>query len=683
VGPWRADTLPTAPEPVTAVVAEGDLLWEPSESFKSSSRMADFMRWLADRHGRRFETYDELWRWSVADLEAFWTSIVEFFGVHFVRPAERVLAERTMPGARWFAGAELNYAQNVFRQASAGEPALLFQSETQPLTAMSWAQLEAQVAAVAAGLREMGVGRGDRVVAYLPNIPQTVVAFLATASLGAIWSSCSPDFGVDAVLDRFAQIEPKVLFAIDAYTYGGKVFPKLDTVRQLRQGLPTLTNTVLVANRSEAGELPAERFWDELLTAYPGEHLTFFEPVPFDHPLWVLYSSGTTGLPKALVHSHGGVVLEHVKLLGLHCDLRAGDRLFWYTSTGWMMWNFIVGGLLVGATPVLFDGNPAYPDLNTLWQLAESASVKLFGASAAYLMNCLKAGLHPGQHQNLSALQCIGSTGSPLPSEGFAWVYAEVKRDLWLASVSGGTDVVSAFVVGCPLLPVHAGELQCRALGASVDAFDERGQSLINQTGELVLTQPMPSMPVFLWNDDTSFSRYRASYFDMYPGVWRHGDWIRLTARGSAVIQGRSDSTLNRLGIRVGTSELYSAIESLPEIRDSLVLGLELPKGEYYMPLFVVLAEDVELDEELKRKINSTIRTQCSPRHVPDEIVAVPAIPRTLSDKKMEVPVKKLFMGVPVEQAANVGATRSPEAVAYFAELARRTSPLLTRHSHS
>jgi acetoacetyl-CoA synthetase len=644
--------------------------------------MADYMRWLAERSGLSFDAYAELWRWSVTDLEAFWTSIVDFFGVQLARPAERVLGEsRSMPGARWFEGAELNYAQNVFRHASDQRPALMFQSETRSLTALAWSQLEAQVASVAAGLREMGVRRGDRVVAYMPNIPETAVAFLATASLGAIWSSCSPDFGIDAVLDRFAQIEPKVLFAVDGYSYGGKVFSKAATLLDLQARLPTLKHTVRVAGPTGFVAPATDGIaWEELLAAHPNQALVF-EPVPFDHPLWVLYSSGTTGLPKALVHSHGGVVLEHVKLLGLHCDLRAGDRLFWYTSTGWMMWNFIVGGLLVGATPVLFDGNPAYPDLNTLWQLSESARLKLFGTSAAYIMSCLKVGLQPGQRFDLSALQCIGSTGSPLPSEGFGWVYDAVKRDLWLASVSGGTDVVSAFVVGCPLLPVRAGELQCRALGASVDAFDERGQSLVDETGELVITQPMPSMPVFLWNDDRELSRYRASYFDMYPGVWRHGDWIRLTARGSAVIQGRSDSTLNRLGIRVGTSEVYSAIESLPEIRDSLVLGLELPKGGYYMPLFVVLAEGVELDEELKGKINTTIRTQCSPRHVPDEIVGVPAIPRTLSDKKMEVPVKKLFMGVPVEKAANVGATRSPEAVAYFAELARRTSPLLTRHS--
>ena len=661
-----------------AAISEGELLWEPSRSFKEQSVIAEYMRWLAERHDRRFDDYADLWQWSVTDLEAFWSSIVEFFGVEFQRPAERVLADRSMPGARWFEGAQINYTQNVFRHASAERPALVYQSETRPLAEMSWAELESQVASVAATLRSMGVKPGDRVVAYMPNIPETAVAFLAAASLGAIWSSCSPDFGADAVLDRFAQIEPKVLFAVDGYSYGGKPFSRLSTVRQLQEHLPTLTHTVVVPYLSSAGNetLNGVIGWNDII-ADPTARLSF-EPLPFDHPLWVLYSSGTTGLPKALVHSHGGVVLEQIKVIALHSNMRPGERLFWYTSTGWMMWNFIIGGLLVGATPVLFDGNPAYPDLDTLWRLAEQARVALFGTSAAYIMNCLKNGLRPGEAYDLSPLMSIGSTGSPLPSEGFAWAYEAVKNDLWLASVSGGTDVVSAFVVGCPLLPVHAGELQCRALGASVEAFDEDGKPVIDQTGELVVTQPMPSMPVFLWNDP-DFSRYRASYFDTYPGVWRHGDWIRITSRGSAVIEGRSDSTLNRMGIRIGTAEVYSAVERLPEVRDSLVIGLELPNGGYYMPLFVVLAEGAQLDDELKRKINTTIRTQFSPRHVPDEILAVPAIPRTLSDKKMEVPVKKLFMGVALDKAANVGATRSPEAIEHFADLARKKSPLLTR----
>jgi acetoacetyl-CoA synthetase len=660
-----------------AAVQEGQLLWQPSASMIEGSVMTEYMRWLADHRHLNFNTYDELWRWSIDDLESFWTSIVDFFGIQLQAKPHRVLAHAEMPGARWFEGAQLNYAENAFRHASTERPALVYQSETRPLTEMSWAELERHVASVAAALRQMGVKPGDRVVAYLPNIPEATVALLATASVGATWSSCSPDFGVDAVVDRFGQIEPKVLFAVDGYTYGGKPFPRVDVVAELQRRLPTLTNTILV-NYLTPAPVANTHAWSDLLATAPPP-LTF-EPTPFEHPLWVVYSSGTTGLPKALVHSHGGVVLEHCKILGLHHDLRPGERLFWFSSTGWMMWNYTVGGLLAGVTPILFDGNPAYPDLTTLWRLAEASRMTVFGTSAAYIMNCLKAGLEPRRYFDLSKLRSIGSTGSPLPPEGFAWAYASVKDDLWLASVSGGTDVASAFVAGCPLLPVHAGELQCRALGAAIDAFDDLGNSLVDQTGELVITRPMPSMPVYLWNDP-DFSRYRASYFEVYPGVWRHGDWIRITEHGSAVIQGRSDSTLNRLGVRIGTSEVYSAIESLPEIRDSLVIGLELPKGGYYMPLFVVLADGVQLDDALKQKISATIRSHFSPRHVPDEIVAVPAIPRTLSDKKMEVPVKKLFMGVAVDKAANVGATRSPEAVHFFAELARKSSPLLDQRT--
>jgi len=662
-------------EQTLATVEEGTLLWQPSATAKQRSRLTDYMRWLEARTGRTFARYDDLWQWSVDDLGGFWGSIADYFGVTFATPPQQALADRTMPGARWFPGAELNYVEHVFRQANPSHPALVFQSETRPLVEVSWAKLEAQVAAAAAGLRALGVERGDRVVAFVPNIPETVVAFLATVSLGAVWSSCSPDFGVEAVLDRFAQIEPKVLFAVDGYTYGGKTFAKHEAVRGLQQGLPTLEHTISVPNLGQPAP-PGTIAWSDLLQ-HRGATLRP-TPVPFEHPLWIVYSSGTTGLPKALVHGQGGIVLEHLKVIGLHNDIQPGDRLFWYSSTGWMMWNYCIGALLVGATAVLYDGSPAYPSLDVLWSFAERAKINLFGTSAAYIMNCLKAGLEPGRQHDLTALRSIGSTGSPLPVEGFLWAYAAVKRDLWLASISGGTDVASAFVGGCPLLPVYAGELQCRALGANVQSFDEHGQPLIGQTGELVVTEPMPSMPVSLWNDP-AFDRYRASYFDVYPGVWRHGDWIKFSPRGTSVIQGRSDSTLNRQGIRIGTAEIYSAIESLPAVRDSLVIGLELPHGGYWMPLFVVLAEGVELDDSLRQQITSTVRTQFSPRHVPDAIYAVPAIPRTLSDKKMEIPVKRLFAGVPIERAANVGATKSPDAVAYFADLAQRISPLLGR----
>ncbi|HUZ76302.1 MAG TPA: acetoacetate--CoA ligase [Chloroflexota bacterium] len=661
---------------MSTAVEEGALLWEPSEEFKQQSVVAEYMRWLATHKSLQFGSYDELWQWSVTELEGFWASLVEFLGIVFDRPWQRVLAERTMPGARWFEGAEINYTENVFRHASGTRPALISRSETRPLEELSWAELERQVASVAAWLRSNGVGKGDRVVAYMPNIPETVVAFLAAASLGAVWSSCSPDFGTEAVLDRFGQIEPKVLFAVDGYSYGGKLFDKMPVVRELQQGLPSVTCTVLLpyAATGTAADLPNAVEWQAAVSAR-GEPLRF-EPLPFEHPLWVLYSSGTTGLPKALVHPVGGTIVELSKQLAMHCDLRAGDRLFWYSSTGWMMWNFIVSGLLLGTTTVLYDGNPGYPDMEVLWRFAEQARVKLFGTSAAYVTSCLKAGLNPSQRFDLSALRCLASTGSPLPPEGFAWAYDCVKRDLWLVSVSGGTDVVSAFVGGCPLLPVHAGELQARALGVKMDAFDEQGNSVRDQLGELVVTEPMPSMPVFLWNDPDG-SRYRESYFEMYPGVWRHGDWVKITRRGTCVIQGRSDSTLNRLGVRIGTSEVYSAVEALPEVADSLIIGLELPNGGYYMPLFVMLQPGARLDDALRERIKLTIRGHFSPRHVPDEIIAVAAIPRTLSNKKMEVPVKRLFMGVPLDKAAKIGATSNPRALEDFQALARRASPLL------
>ena len=530
------------------------------------------------------------------------------------------------------------------------------------------------VAAVAAGLRRLGVGRGDRVVAVVPNIPEAVVALLACASIGAIWASCSPDFGTRGLVDRFVQIAPKVLIAVDGYTYGGKAFDRREVIDALRAELPTLERTVLIPYLDPAATAdgPAETSWAEL-TAGPEEPLTF-ESVPFDHPLWVLYSSGTTGLPKAIVHGHGGVVLEHSKAIGLMFDVRDGDRMFWFTTTGWMMWNFLVGSMLVGGVPVLYDGSPGYPSLDVLWDLAARARVSLFGTSAAFLGACQKAGIRPGETNDLSHLEAIGSTGSPLAVETFGWVYDAVKPDVWLASMSGGTDVVSAFVGGCPLLPVHAGELQARALGAKVEAFDEAGRSVVGETGELVLTAPLPSMPVGFWNDPDG-TRYRESYFEMYPGVWRHGDWIRITERGSAVIEGRSDSTLNRQGIRFGTSELYGVVEALPEIADSLVIGLELPGGGYRMPLFVVLAEGVELDDALVSRINGAIRAALSQRHVPDEIVAVPAVPRTLTGKKMEVPVKRLLQGRPLAAVAAPGAAADPKALDWFADFASAEDP--------
>ncbi len=654
----------------TRRIQEGTLLWTPPADFAAATNITRYLEWLERERGLRFDDYRALWRWSVDDLESFWSTIVDYFELPVHGDPTRVLADRTMPGARWFEGTELNYAEAVFRRSSADRPALAFQSERQPLRLVSWEDLEASVAAAAAGLRRLGVAKDDRVAAVVPNIPEAAVAMLACASIGAIWSSCSPDFGMRSLIDRFAQIEPAVLIAVDGYTYGGKAFERRDVIDALRAELPTLRHTVVVPYLdTDALPGPGMTAWSDLL-AGPVEPLAF-ERVPFDHPLWVLYSSGTTGLPKAIVHGHGGIVLEHAKVLGLHCDIRTGDRMFWFTTTGWMMWNLLLGSLLVGGTAVLFDGNPGYPDLDVLWTMAEAAGVTLFGTSAAFLAASMKAGIRPGADHDLSRLRAIGSTGSPLAPEVFGWVYDAVKADVWLTSLSGGTDVCSAFVGGVPTLPVHAGELQAASLGAKVEAFDQAGKAVIGETGELVLTAPLPSMPLSFWNDPDG-TRYRESYFEMYPGIWRHGDWIRFTERGSAVIEGRSDSTLNRQGVRFGTSELYGVVEAMPEIRDSLVIGLELPGGGYWMPLFVVLADGASLDDELQNRIRTTIRTALSARHVPDAIVAVPAIPRTLTGKKMEVPVKRLFLGRALGEVAAPGATADPHALDFFDEYARR-----------
>ncbi|TMD44209.1 MAG: acetoacetate--CoA ligase [Chloroflexi bacterium] len=653
--------------------ASGDetLLWEPSEELKQQATLTRYMQWLEREKGLYVRDQEELWHWSVSHLEDFWASIWDFFSVKASRPYTSVLADRKMPGAQWFGGAELNYAEQVFRNASVGYPALLFQSERHPLRAVSWEELSRNVGSVANALRALGVKPGDRVVSYMANLPETVIAFLACASIGAVWSSCPPDFGTSSVIERFQQIEPKVLFAVDGYQYNGKEFDRRSVLSELQQALPTLHTTVLLPYLSKDTDTEGETsmvLWHDFLSS---DTTLTFEQVPFEHPLWVLYSSGTTGLPKAIVQGHGGIVLEHLKSVGLSLDLKPGDIFFWYTTTGWMMWNILVGGLLVGTTILLYDGSPAYPTLNMLWKLAQESGMTFFGTSAGYITSCMKAGLEPGTTYDLSKLRAIGSTGSPLPPEGFGWVYEHVKRDIWLASISGGTDVCSAFVGGSVLLPVYAGELQCRALGAKVEAFDEQGHPVINEVGELVLTEPLPSMPLYFWNDPGN-TRYQESYFDVYPGVWRHGDWIKITPRGSAIIYGRSDSTINRQGIRMGSSEIYRVVEALPEVLDSLIVGVELPGGKYYLPLFVVLREGVELDDALKAKIKQQLRTNVSPHHVPDEIIAIEEVPRTLSGKKLEVPVKKLLMGMPIEKAISMDALNNPQAMEYFIEFAQK-----------
>jgi acetoacetyl-CoA synthetase len=599
--------------------------------------MTRFMRWL----DRDLADYDALWRWSVDDLEGFWAAVWDFFEVQ--GDHERVLGSRDMPGAEWFPGAEISYPEHIFRGRADADAAIHFASESGAVQTWDWARLRAETARVREGLVSLGVARGDRVVAYLPNVPETVAAFLAVSSLGAVWSSCSPDFGARSVIDRFAQIEPKVLLATDAYAYGGKRFDKSAVVAQLSAELG-VEHTVLLSEWFP--ETDAE---------------LAFERVPFDHPLWVLYSSGTTGLPKAIVQGQGGILLEHLKKMHLHVNAQEGDRVFWFTTTGWMMWNFLVGVLLTEASIVLYDGNPSYPDAGRLWDLADEAGITVFGTGAAYIHGCMKAGVVPGEGRDLSALHAVGSTGSPLSPEGFEWVYRELGP-VWLFSTSGGTDVCTAFVGGTPLKPVWEGELQARSLGCDVHAFDEDGRAVVEEVGELVITQPMPSMPLCFWGDEDG-SRLREAYFEMYPGVWRHGDWIRITDRGTAVIYGRSDSTINRGGVRMGTAEIYAAALSVPAVQDALVVDVD-----DWMPLFVVT--DRELDDALVAEIHAAIREQCSPRHVPSEVVRVAAVPRTLSGKVLEVPVKKLFQGASPASVASRESLSNPEAFDWFAAYA-------------
>ncbi|MBB4664556.1 acetoacetate--CoA ligase [Conexibacter arvalis] len=651
------------------------ILWAPDPERVERATLTRFARWLAAERGVEAAGYEQLWRWSVDDLEGFWSAIWEFFGVRAHTPYERVLGRREMPGATWFEGATVNYAEHVFGDRDDAAVAIRFDGECRDgLGAMTWGELRALTARVAAALRAEGVGVGDRVVGYLPNVPETVAAFLACASIGATWSSASPDFGASGVADRFAQIEPTVLFAVDGYRYGGKAFDRRAVVAELQRRLPTVRRTVVLRQLDPAADLSGLRdaVAFDAFAAATGEEappLTF-TPVPFDQPLWVLYSSGTTGLPKAIVQGHGGILLEQLKKLNLHLDAQAGDRVFWFTTTGWMMWNFLVGVLLTPASIVLYDGNPGFPSMDRLWRLAEEAGVTVFGTSASYLSACMKAGIAPGAAHDLSGLHAVGSTGSPLAPEAFDWVYRHLGADTWLFSTSGGTDICSAFVGGVPTLPVHKGELQARALGAKVEAFDPAGRSVVGEVGELVLTEPMPSMPLFLWGDDAAMSRYRDAYFDMYPGVWRHGDWIEITERGTAIISGRSDSTVNRGGIRMGTAELYRSVLALEEVLDALVVDLPKPGTEGWLALFVVLRPGAALDDDLTARIRGRIRADCTPRHVPDEIAQVAEVPRTLSGKVLEVPVKRILAGMPPEQAVSRDALANPGALDWFVERA-------------
>ncbi|MGQ9909131.1 MAG: acetoacetate--CoA ligase [Candidatus Flexifilum sp.] len=656
-----------------SAIKPGDRLWTPSQAVIEASNLERYRRWLAAHRGIDARDYWELWRWSIDRIEDFWAGLIDFFAVPVHTPWTTPLVERVMPGARWFPGATLNYAEVVLSRASADQPPIQYTDERDAargiIHSLSRAELLDQVGRAAAALRALGVGPGDRVVGYLPNIPEAIVALLACASLGAIWSSCSPDFGARAVLDRFTQIAPTVLIAVTGYQYGGTVHDRRDVLRDLLAELPTLKQALILPFDDLTFDAPRVSRWaDALAAAAPDLRFT---PVPFDHPLWILYSSGTTGLPKPIVHGHGGIVLEHLKETTLHNDLKPGDRFFWYTSTGWMMWNYLVGGLLTGAAILVYNGSPGYPDMNALFRLAERSGVTYFGTSAAFIHACMKADIHPGRDHDLGALRVLGSTGSPLSVEGFGWVYERISPTLALESFSGGTDLCTGFVGGVRTLPIYAGELQAPSLGAAVYAFDEAGQPVIDQVGELVITQPMPSMPLYFWGDDAAMTRYRASYFDVYPGVWRHGDWIQFNARGGAIIYGRSDATINRQGIRMGTAELYRVVEAFPEVIDSLIVDLELLGRPSRLLLFVVLREGVTLTDELAGRIKDRLRAAISPRHVPDAIVPVPEVPYTLSGKKMEVPIRKILLGLDADAAARRGAMRNPDALDFFIAYAR------------
>jgi len=639
---------------MTAVKPE--VLWTPLQERIERATLTRYERWLGETRGLEFDNYQALWQWSVEDLEGFWSSIVEFFDVRFEEPARAVLGSDSMPGAEWFPGARVSYPEHIFRDRDPGAVAIRHASELRPLGEWTWGGLRSRTAAIASGLRALGVGPGDRVAAYMPNIPETVAAFLACASIGAVWSSAAPEFGARSVIDRFSQIEPKVLLAVDGYRYGGKDFDRRPAVDEIASGI----GSVKVI---QFGYLDGSGWEDGFLG--DGGSLSF-TPVAFDHPLWVLYSSGTTGLPKPIVHGQGGILIEQVKKGFLHLDAHPNDRLFWFSTTGWMMWNFLVGVLLTEASIVLYDGNPGHPDMSVLWQLAEDTGMTTFGTSAAFLSACMKAEVSvKGDERSLDALRAVGSTGSPLSPEGFRWVYDQLGDDTWLFSTSGGTDMCTAFVGGVPTLPVYLGELQARMLGAAVEAWDLDGRSLVDSVGELVITRPMPSMPLFLWGDSDG-SRLRESYFSMYPGVWRHGDWIEITSRGTAVIYGRSDSTINRGGVRMGTSEIYRAVLSVDDVVDALVVDVPRPGTDGWMPLFVVLREGASLDDSLVSEIKRRIREDCSPRHVPDEIRAIAEVPRTLSGKVLEVPVKRILMGVTPEEAASRESLANPAALDVF-----------------
>ena len=639
-------------------------LWQPSKAFIQDSNLYQYRQWLDSTYGRKFENYFDVWDWSVAEIDEFWISIFDYFQINYSGNLYPV-QHGVMPQVAWFENVQLNYAEQIWEQADFNADAILWKTEKDELSKLTWAEVCKKVIDVQQYLLACGLQPGDRVAAFVPNIPEASIAFLATIGLGGVWSSCSPDFGAESVIDRFAQIEPTVFIAADGYTYNGKPYDKRHVISEIYERLEKTNHLLQIPFLGEE-ILPDAINWNEL--KHHDEEL-INRRLPFNHPIWILYSSGTTGAPKAITHSHGGVLLEHLKYITFHNDVKKGERFFWYSTTGWMMWNFVHASWLVGATVVLYDGSPAYPDLNAMWQFIEEAEIHHFGTSAPFLVACMKADMTPVDQFDLSTLRSIGSTGSPLPPAGFDWVYSHVKRDLWLASISGGTDVCTAFVGGCPTQPVYMGEIQCRALGCALYSWDDHKIHEDNRVGEMVITKPMPSMPIYFWNDK-NFERYLDSYFGVFPGVWRHGDWVEITDRGSLIIYGRSDATLNRHGVRIGTSEIYRALHEVDEIKDALIVNIELEGGRHFMPLFLILNENQILSDDLKRKINTHLRTTYSPRHVPDEIFVVPDIPYTISGKKMEAPVKKILMGMSLSSSINKGAMRNPESISFFENFA-------------
>jgi len=646
-------------------------LWEGADSFKKNSHLFNFQNWLRTHKNVKFNNYHDLWQWSVDNIEDFWESIWDYFNVISHKPNKKILSG-IMPECKWFEGATLNYSEHIFRNANPDETAIYFGNEAGTFKEMSWHELKQKVASMATYLKSVGVAKGDRVVAFLPNVPEATISFLAVNSIGAIWSSTSPDFGTESVVDRFAQIEPKVLIAVDGYSYNGKPYDKTDIVKSIVKELPSLQKVIVLPylNKKALDNFPKSFINIDSVFSVQSEELTF-EPVDFGHPIWVLYSSGTTGLPKAIVHSHGGILLEHYKYMAFHNDVHKGEKYFWFSTTGWMMWNFVQSALLMGASIVLYDGSPTYPNFEALWAFSDKVGVNHFGTSAPYLVASMKKNIQPKNNYNLSSIRSISSTGAPLPFETFEYVYENIKNDVWLCSMAGGTDVCTAFVGGTPYYAVHAGEIQCRALGVSLFAYDDDENPVLDELGEMVIDKPMPSMPIYFWNDKDN-KRYKASYFEHYPGKWRHGDFIKINSKTDGLtIYGRSDATLNRHGIRIGTSEIYRAVNKIEEIEDSLIVNLELDEGKHYMPLFVKLKESFKLTDDIKTRINNQLKKEYTPRHVPDEIMEVEDIPYTISGKKMEAPIKKILLKMPLEKSINFDSMRNPESVEFFMEFAK------------